>query len=90
MIGMPTSDWLDVPPDPAAQAPFAADWRALPGIVQHGFTHFRLDLTVVVAQIDDPDVPDAIWALPDALGRHALPTLMRKVVRHAFAHTGRA
>jgi A/G-specific adenine glycosylase len=93
MIGVPTSDWLDTAPDPRAYAPFAADWRVLPGAVQHGFTHFRLELTVVAAPlaVDAPVRPgvDDIWALPDSLGRHALPTLMRKIVRHAFAHTGR-
>jgi A/G-specific adenine glycosylase len=90
MTGVPVSDWLDAAPDPLAHAPFAADWRVLPGVVQHGFTHFRLDLAVAAARVADPvpfDTP--IWAPPDALGRHALPTLMRKVVRHAFAHAGR-
>jgi A/G-specific adenine glycosylase len=90
MIGVPTSDWIDAAPDARDHAPFAADWRVLPGIVQHGFTHFRLDLTVAATMVSEiVAVPDPIWALPDALGRHALPTLMRKVVRHAFAHAGR-
>ena len=90
MIGVPTSDWLDAPPGALDHAPFAADWRELPGRVQHGFTHFRLDLTVAVTNVVDvAALPDPIWALPDALGRHALPTLMRKVARHAFARIGR-
>jgi A/G-specific adenine glycosylase len=94
MIGVPTSAWLDTAPDATVQAPFAAGWRLLPGVVQHGFTHFRLDLTVAVAQVadaplTDPSLVDPLWVLPDALGGHALPTLMRKVVRHAFANTGR-
>jgi A/G-specific adenine glycosylase len=88
MVGVPTSDWLDAVPDPVAHAPLAAAWRVLPGVVQHGFTHFRLELTVAVAQVEDDGI-DGIWALPDALGRHALPTLMRKVVRHAFVDAGR-
>jgi A/G-specific adenine glycosylase len=29
-----------------AQAPFAADWKKLPGIVRHGFTHFELEIEV--------------------------------------------
>jgi A/G-specific adenine glycosylase len=92
MIGVPTSDWLDAAPPPLAHAPFAADWRILPGVVRHGFTHFSLDLTVVAAAVGDAaaDPAGVIWAQPDALGRHALPTLMRKVVRHAFAQLGRA
>ena len=92
MIGVPTSDWLDATPEALAHAPFDAGWNVLPGLVQHGFTHFRLELTVAATQLGertDDVFEDGIWALPDALGRHALPTLMRKVARHAFAHAGR-
>jgi A/G-specific adenine glycosylase len=29
-----------------AQAPFAAEWKKLPGVVRHGFTHFELEVEV--------------------------------------------
>ncbi|MDE2182964.1 MAG: A/G-specific adenine glycosylase [Alphaproteobacteria bacterium] len=29
-----------------AQAPFPADWKKLPGVVRHGFTHFELEIEV--------------------------------------------
>jgi A/G-specific adenine glycosylase len=37
-----------------AQAPFAAKWKKLPGIVRHGFTHFELEIEVWVAEVEDP------------------------------------
>ena len=47
MIELPSTEWREAPWDAAeavATAPAAADWRALPGTVHHGFTHFRLEL----------------------------------------------
>jgi len=31
----------------------------------------------------DGVVADGVWCLPDRLGEHALPSLMKKVVAHA-------
>jgi len=86
MMEVPSSDWgASAPADPT-QAPVTAEWRELPGQVDHGFTHFRLELTVLAAQVRKNAKADGIWVMPDALGEHALPTLTKKVVRHAFAH----
>ncbi len=49
---------------------------ALPGIVQHGFTHFRLDLTILAGTIDNPI--DGIWASPEQFKDYAFPTLTKK------------
>ncbi len=91
MMEVPSSDWgasdwaARQSPD-LAQAPVAADWRELPGLVNHGFTHFRLELTVVAARVRKNARADGVWIMPDAFGDHALPTLTKKVVRHALAH----
>ncbi len=80
------SDWAARQPPDVAQAPVAADWRELPGQVTHGFTHFRLELTVMAARVRKNARADGVWIMPDAFGDHALPTLTKKVVRHALAH----
>lgn len=69
--------------------PVAADWRLLPGLVEHGFTHLRLELQVRVARIDGRKTLGGVWIPVETFGDHALPTLTRKLVRHVMAHLGR-
>ncbi|MGE0258700.1 MAG: A/G-specific adenine glycosylase [Alphaproteobacteria bacterium] len=86
MIELPSTVWRETPWDEAeaiAAAPANAGWRALPGTVRHGFTHFRLDLAMVAATTADP--PAGIWARPSEFRDHAFPTLTRKLVRHAIS-----
>jgi A/G-specific adenine glycosylase len=54
--------------------------------VRHTFTHFHLELAVAAA-VPRTAPRDGIWAPIEALGAYALPTVMRKVVRHAMAHS---
>lgn len=86
MMEIPSSPWGDsLPAQPDAQAPFAADWRRLPGEVEHGFTHFRI-IFEVYAAIDVRETEAAgVWKLPREFGDLALPTMTKKVVRHALA-----
>ena len=86
MIEIPTTEWRDAPwplAEAMATAPVAARWSPLPGSVRHGFTHFRLELAVVAARTEAPIA--GLWSTVERLGEHALPTLMKKVVRHALA-----
>jgi A/G-specific adenine glycosylase len=87
MIEVPSTDWRAEawPADEALHAaPLAAAWRALPGVVRHTFTHFHLELTVLAAHVaDTKDVPGR-WCPVDRLGEQALPTVMKKVIRHAL------
>jgi A/G-specific adenine glycosylase len=86
MIELPSTPWREVPWSEAealAAAPADADWSQVPGIVQHGFTHFRLELALFAGTTGDP-VP-GIWARPDQFGNYALPTLTRKLVNHALS-----
>ena len=85
MMEVPSTDWAAKPPqDPAAQAPLDATWVAVPGLVQHTFTHFQLELTVLKAvAISDGvlrDDGDYRWVSRADLAGEALPTVMRKVV----------
>jgi A/G-specific adenine glycosylase len=91
MIEIPSTPWRAEPwslAEAAAVAPAAARWSALPGTVRHGFTHFQLELGVVVGC--SQATTDGLWSRTDRLGEHALPTLMKKVARHALSALARA
>ena len=86
MIELPSTDWRETPWDAAeavTAAPAATDWRALPGTVRHGFTHFRLELGLLAGTTTDPIA--GIWAKPAEFKDHAFPTLTRKLVKHALS-----
>jgi len=92
MMEVPSSAWDEHPlPNIDAvltEAPLEiADPSTLPGQVRHGFTHFHLELAVAVARSSAAAPPGCVWCLPDAFGDYALPTVMKKIVRHAMAHT---
>jgi A/G-specific adenine glycosylase len=91
MVEVPSTDWLPNPPSAPqanAAAPLAAEWRVLPGVVRHVFTHFELTLAVWTARLDTPGDPAlGLWVTPDRFGEVALPSLMMKVARHALRKT---
>ena len=62
-----------------------AKWRRLPGVVEHGFTHFPLQQSVYVASVSAKTKAPAgmRWVALEALHGEALPNVMRKVVAHA-------
>jgi A/G-specific adenine glycosylase len=71
------------------QAPFRAKWRKRAGIVRHGFTHFELEMEVYVTAVSALSMPACAggkWV--DDLSTIALPTVMKKVLRHAFRDDG--
>ena len=91
MVEVPSSAWGEGPlPDVSSvldQSPVGiAAPSALPGQVRHTFTHFHLELVVATARANAAAPPGCVWCLPDAFGDHALPTVMKKVVRHALMH----
>jgi A/G-specific adenine glycosylase len=84
MIEIPSTPWRATPwtlAEAVRAAPAAAEWSALPGTVRHGFTHFQLELAVAAGR----GKADGLWSPIDKLGDHALPTLMKKVARHAVS-----
>ena len=84
MIELPSTPWREAPwsaTEAVATAPTKAEWRQLPGIVQHGFTHFRLELTLLAGTTTD--AIEGIWARPKEFAGYALPTLSKKAIRHA-------
>jgi A/G-specific adenine glycosylase len=88
MLEPPLGPWTEEFPsqvDVMAAAPFCADWRKRAGAVRHGFTHFELEIEVYAAELDRrPRHEGALWIARENLGEAALPTVMRKIVAHAF------
>lgn len=77
MRALPTGPWADS--DPGTEgAPFAADWRAI-GLVRHGFTHFDLACTVMVADAGD-DVAQGEWWPVAKIADAGLPTLFARAI----------
>ncbi|HET9717250.1 MAG TPA: A/G-specific adenine glycosylase [Pseudolabrys sp.] len=65
-----------------------ADWRPVPGVVRHVFTHFPLELAVFVSRVPRASRPPggSRWVKIAALAGEALPNVMRKVLAHALDH----
>jgi A/G-specific adenine glycosylase len=87
MLQPPLGPWTATFPvrDKAlAQAPFEATWKRRAGSVRHGFTHFELEVQVWCAEVPLRRRANGIWLGPDELARAALPTVMRKIIAHAF------
>jgi A/G-specific adenine glycosylase len=88
MTEIPSTDWREsgwTEADAKAQAPADAKWRKLPGMVRHTFTHFHLELEVWTGRASQKPATGSFIAI-DAFGDHALPTVMKKVARHALSH----
>jgi A/G-specific adenine glycosylase len=87
MTEVPSTPWTEDFDATVAlgQAPFTARWRRLPGVVEHGFTHFPLQQTVYAAKVPErtPAPAGMRWVALAELPGEALPNLMRKIVAHA-------
>ena len=87
MIEVPSTDWREAPWTPAEAAkvaPVAARWRPLAGLVRHGFTHFDLEIALLVGRARAGQA-DGLWCPIDRMSDYALPTLTKKIVGHALA-----
>ena len=83
MMEVPSTDWREgdwTLADARRLAPAKARWCRLPGVVSHTFTHFNLELTVLVGQTKAVAAA-GVWCPPSRLGDYALPTVMKKVAR---------
>ncbi len=95
MTEVPTTEWTAEfdEADALAGAPrFAGvgsrrptEWRRIPGIVRHVFTHFPLELAVYAAKLPARTRAPAgmRWVAQQDVAGEALPSLMRKVLAHA-------
>ena len=87
MTEVPTSEWTHDFDETRAldHAPLRANWRRIPGLVTHTFTHFPLELAVYAAEVPASSraPAGARWLALGDLPEEAFPTLMRKVIAHA-------
>ena len=94
MLETPSSPWQEARPNGkvlSGFAPLKGLWRKLPGLVEHSFTHFHLELVVYRADVGLDAKPKHAAASESCgfvarrdLVRAALPSVMRKVLAHAF------
>jgi A/G-specific adenine glycosylase len=91
MTEVPGSDWRAQTwseQDAGKAAPLKAKWRALPGIVTHTFTHFRLEVAVHTTDLSAAQArklgSDIIWTPLAKIGDAGLPSVMAKVAAHAL------
>jgi A/G-specific adenine glycosylase len=88
MAEVPTSAWEPEYDTAKAvlDAPIDARWKRLPGVVRHVFTHFPLELTVLLARVEaGAAAPEGMRYTPRSrLAEEPLPGAMRKVLAHAL------
>lgn len=75
--------------DLLSHAPLETEWKLVPGLVEHTFTHFHLELEVFTATTRKKIIPgEGAWVPLGQLAGEALPTVMRKVAAHAMPDAG--
>ncbi len=94
MLETPSTPWEEAAPNGKAvadHAPVKVAWDEVPGLVEHTFTHFHLELAVYRAEVGaDVALTEAaepercLWLHTRDLAGAALPSLMRKVIAHAL------
>jgi A/G-specific adenine glycosylase len=94
MLETPSSPWTgrgQSRMSALSHAPLEAPWREVPGLVEHTFTHFHLELSVYFAEVPAEAKLIAAahpercrWVHVRDLHAAALPSLMRKVLAHAL------
>jgi A/G-specific adenine glycosylase len=90
MLEVPSTPWVEdgeIDAGNVEHAPLAATWHERPGLVEHTFTHFHLQLAVLRAEIGAEAALEAAalrlpcrWVPVRDLARAALPSVMRKVL----------
>ncbi|MDA0305177.1 MAG: A/G-specific adenine glycosylase [Proteobacteria bacterium] len=84
MMEIPSTQWRGkawTAKEAAASAPVQGDWRTLDGVIRHTFTHFHLELTVLVGAVNGQETENGLWSPPSEFSDHALPTVMKKIAR---------
>jgi A/G-specific adenine glycosylase len=85
MSEVPTTPWTDrnMEASPESLIPIKGRWQTVAEPVRHVFTHFELELTVHVAQVnsDQPAPSDMRFTALADLAQEALPSVMTKVIK---------
>jgi A/G-specific adenine glycosylase len=89
MLEVPSTDWLEQPAYPTlSAAPFPAAWTILDGEVRHVFTHFELRVQVALGCQGQGAPNDGFWLADKEIAQAALPTVMKKIIRHGQGSGG--
>jgi A/G-specific adenine glycosylase len=97
MLEIPGTPWRDAAgggPWEEAEAVMAhapvpgLDWRRLPGVARHGFTHVELEMVLLAARVPRLDPPPGMEARPREGLAATLPTAMRRLLVLAEAGGG--
>ena len=86
MMEFPSTPWREKrwgEAEAKREAPAHVQWQSMPGVVRHGFTHFELELKLLHGKAGASGV--GRWCRVDRLSELALPSLMKKVAKHALA-----
>ncbi|WP_413204788.1 A/G-specific adenine glycosylase [Rhodospirillum sp. A1_3_36] len=87
MMEVPSTPWREDPwtlEEARAEAPLTANWTPLSEGIRHTFTHFHLELSVARARVSTRDQARGLWVKPADFHAHALPTVMRKIIKLAL------
>jgi len=95
MLEVPSTPWVEGKSNEKSHdkhTPLRARWCELPGLVEHTFTHFHLELCVLRAEVGaKPSLSTGaspercLWLKPRDFHAAALPSVMKKVLAHASA-----
>jgi A/G-specific adenine glycosylase len=90
MMEIPSTPWRKKPwkkeEAEALALTLGRNWKACPGAIGHVFTHFSLELKVIKGVCCGP--VEGEWVAQDEFLDHALPTVMKKVIRHVLRKNG--
>lgn len=87
MRALPDNGWRAAG-DGDAPPPLSGPWEALPEPVRHGFTHFDLELKLMLYRGDEFDMVRAnsgLWWPVETIGAAGLPTVFAKAARMCIA-----
>ena len=90
MLELPGTPWRDAPWDEAEAMAFAPvppgpNWRRVPGVARHGFTHFELEMALFAAEVPALAPIEGTEARPLAEAAAGMPTVMRRLLDLAAA-----
>ena len=84
MLEIPGTPWREDAWEEAEALGYAPQpgltWRRLPGVAEHGFTHFQLEMALYAATVPRLEPPPGMDARPRQGLEVALPTAMRRLL----------
>ena len=83
-MGFPTTRWEETNSEPSL--PFSANWTFTKKVVEHQFSHFKLELEIVLGEKENPKYDNSKYLAVERqnFDLNSLPTLMRKVYTQAI------